>query len=352
MKINKKLCFIYLCLCVGLTACGTTITEGSSKGENNPASAVDHLLQTLDMDFIHIPEIEVDGGYEVPIHDQEEDAMSSEGLEEEEQEVILEDNGSMEIYAAREIISLSDNMIVGQVALEDILEGNPILYDRVVIDGFVIEWILSDYKDKKSTLIEEGVLVISKENDAENTQVIRVQGRGGGWGPPAGLDNKFEYMDVNYDDVPDLLICTGHHGAQGSITYYCFLQTDAGFVEAPTFTEIQNPSVDTENKLILGQWRNWAASHSWAEYQFQDNAYVLYRELCEEPEIFGEGQDASEVWVWTVNGEEIGRSDKLSESEIEDLFYNENSEWKLMDDRWRTIYNNGLMKDYSIYGEP
>ena len=30
MKRKKKLCFIYLCLCVGLTACGTTITEGRS----------------------------------------------------------------------------------------------------------------------------------------------------------------------------------------------------------------------------------------------------------------------------------------------------------------------------------
>lgn len=30
MEIKKKLCFIYLCLCVGLTACGTTITEGRS----------------------------------------------------------------------------------------------------------------------------------------------------------------------------------------------------------------------------------------------------------------------------------------------------------------------------------
>ena len=30
MKRKKKLCFIYLCLCVGLTACGTTIAEGGS----------------------------------------------------------------------------------------------------------------------------------------------------------------------------------------------------------------------------------------------------------------------------------------------------------------------------------
>ena len=343
----KDISFIMIIVSLMLIGCG------SSEAENNTAGTVDYLLQTPDMDFIHIPEIEADGGYEVPLLDQEEDTISDDGSKYQELEPTLGDNGSMEIYAARETISLSDDMIVGQVALEDILEGKPILYDRVIIDGFVVEWILSDYEDEKSTLIEEGVLVISKENDAENTQVIRVQGRGGGWGPPAGLANKFEYMDVNFDDVPDLLICTGHHGNQGAFTYYCFLQTDTGFVEAPTFTDIVNPSVDTENQLILSQWRNWAASHSWAEYKYQDNSYVLYRELCEEAEIPEKGQEANEdIWVWTVNGEEIGRSDKLSESEIEDLLYNENSEWRISDDRWRTIYNNGLTADFSIYNEP
>ena len=29
--MEKKLCFICLCLCVGLTACGMTITEGRSR---------------------------------------------------------------------------------------------------------------------------------------------------------------------------------------------------------------------------------------------------------------------------------------------------------------------------------
>lgn len=282
-----------------------------------------------------------------------EDAVSDIDPEDEAQEPVPNDDGSVEIYSGGEVISLSDDMIVGQVATEDILEGSPILYDRVVIDGFVVEWILSDYEDKDNYLAEEGILLISQENDAENTQVIRVQGEGGGWGPPADLADKFEYMDVNFDNVPDLLVCSGHHGNQGLITYYCFLQTDAGFVEAPTFTDIANPAVDTENKLILSQWRNSAVSHSWAEYKYQDDAFFLYRELCEDAEVPGDAQDADDyIWVWTVNGEEIGRSDELTESEIEDLIYNENSEWRIADDRWRTIYNNGLNADFSIYNEP
>ena len=124
-------------------------------------------------------------------------------------------------------------------------------------------------------------------------------------------------------------------------------------MEAPTFTDIPNPAVDTENKLILSQWRNSAASHSWAEYKYQDNEYVMDRELREDIASYEEEQNSDEdIWVWTVNGEEIGRSDVLSESEIDDLLYNENSEWRLADDRWRTIYNNGMTADWSVYDEP
>ena len=320
-----------------LTACG-------ARGE--AAVVVDHASRQE----IIIPDIDLEKELQESVS--EENTISDIAPEDEMQEPIPNDDGSMEIYSAREIISLSDDMIVGKVALEDILKGNPILYDRVIIDSFVVEWILTDYEDEDNIFLEDGVLVISEEDNEENTQVIHVQADGG-WGSPVSLENKFKYMDVNFDDIPDILVCTGHHGNQGLITYYCFLQSDTGFVEAPTFTEIANPAVDTENKLILSQWRNWAASHSWAEYKYQDNAYVLDRELCEDAKMPEDGQDANDyIWVWTVNGKEIGRSDELSEPEIEELLYSENSEWRIADDRWRTIYNNGLTADYSIYNEP
>lgn len=339
-----------------LTACSVQsedITLSNTHSEDDVISSnIDYQDKIQESESVDKGSIatELEGDTQFNTDLKNETDISDTASDDELQEPIPNEDGSMEIYSAREIISLSDDIIVGQVLLEDILEGNPILYDRVIIDGFVVEWILTDYEDEESILIEEGVLLISKENDTENTQVIRAQGRGGCWGPPAALANKFEYMDVNFDNVPDLLVCTGHHGNQGLITYYCFLQTDTGFVESPTFTEIANPAVDTENKLILSQWRNWAASHSWAEYKYQDNVYVLDRELCEEAE--GYDEDGNDIWVWTVNGEVIGKSDELSESEIEDLIYNENSEWRILDDRWRTIYNNGLNADYSIYNEP
>lgn len=320
---------------LGAVICSVLLTACGGQGEDIAISDADSEAETEEN-----AQSDSDAKDELEISD----TVS----EDEIQEPTPDDNGWLEIYAEGDSISLSDDMLVGKVTTEDILHDTPILYDRAIIDDFVFEWLLLDDKDEENSSYD-GVLIISRQNDPENAQVLhKQQYKWEGW--PVSLQSKFEYIDVNFDDVPDLLVCTGHHGNQGFVTYYCFLQTDAGFVDAPTFTEIINPAVDTENKMILSQWRNWAASHSWAEYKYQDNAYVLYRELCEE--AVGYDEDGNDIWAWTVNGEEIGRSDELSRSEIEDLIYNENSEWRILDDRWRTIYNSGLNADFSIYSEP
>jgi len=198
------------------------------------------------------------------------------------------------------------------------------------------------------------VLVISKEDNPEEIQIIHVEAEGG-YGVGVGIEHTFVYQDVNFDKVPDLLICNGHHGAQGSIAYYCFLQTEEGFAECPSFTEIPNPAIDAENELILSQWRNMAVSHRWAEYAYQDGEYTMIRELMEDVlrDEDGEIVDPDDtVWVWFVNGEMLARSDELTDDEIYDLIYGENSEWGIACDRWRTLYNQGLTVDYSIYSTP
>lgn len=275
------------------------------------------------------------------------DAVIDNSISEELPEIPIEENGIMEIYSAGGTITVPEDILTAQIAPEEILKGNLIMYDRFRIDSWVFEWFLSDYFDKDNWFSEDGVLMVTREGDTEDAQVIHVEAEGG-YATWVSAKDKFEYVDVNFDDIPDLLICTGHHGNQGLLTYYCFLQTEDGFVESPSFTDIPNPSIDAENKLILSQWRNSATSHSWAEYKWRDNVYILHRELCESA-VWESGK---EVWVWTVNGEEIGRSDELSEAEIEDLLYNANSEWGITGDRWRTLYNNGLTADFSIYGEP
>ena len=115
--------------------------------------------------------------------------MPNTDFQDEIQEPTLDDNGSMEIYSGREVISLSDDMLVGQAAVGDILQGKPVLYDRFITDGFVFEWIVSDYEYDDNIFLEDGVLIISKEDNSEDTQVIHVQAEGG-YGGPVSLNNK------------------------------------------------------------------------------------------------------------------------------------------------------------------
>ncbi len=260
----------------------------------------------------------------------------------------------VEIYAGGDAISIPPDQMTASVKLNEILRGAPVLYNRFEIDNTVFEWLISDAENTENDFLEDAVLLISSretstEHPLNKSQIIHVEAQAGGanW---VSAENKFLFTDANFDGLPDLLICSGHHGAQGALSYYCFLQTSEGFHEAPSFTDIPNPAIDTENKRILGQWRNSASSHSWAEYTYEQNAYVLKRELREQ--VAAETEDGQTVWVWTVNDVEIGRSSQLSDEEIEDLLYNENSDWQIANDRWRTLYNNGLTVDYSIYAEP
>lgn len=234
--------------------------------------------------------------YEVSLEEEKRtDMPTSESL----QEDLAEEDGVVEIYAGGDVINISEDRMTAQISPQDILTGNPILYNRFQADGWIFEWLISDYDDD-NWFLEEGVLVISREGNTEEIQIVPVKAEGG-YATWVSANNKFEYVDVNFDTVPDLLICTGHHGNQGALTYYCFLQTDTGFVEAPTFSDIPNPSIDAENQLILSQWRNSAASHSWAEYKYEDNIFVLSRELREELLVVSD----EEIWIWTVMGKKL-----------------------------------------------
>ncbi len=231
----------------------------------------------------------------------------------------------LEISDNKEIDITSDSLFA-DVSIEEVLKSEPKVYERYTADGFVFEWLVSDYENKDNEFLEDAVLIVSKENQSSDVQIIYVEGEAAG-GTMVSSEDRFLYEDVNFDQQPDLLVCSGNHGTQGALAYYCFLQTDDGFVEAPEFTNIANPIIDTPNKLILSLWRSSAASHSWAEYEYKDGEFVRKRTLTENVE--------NEVSIWDVDGKVIGRSDQLTEAEIDDLIYNENSDWGIEGDRWK-----------------
>lgn len=333
MILNKKIQCVFLSMCCMLLLSGC----GNMQEKEEKLLSV----ETQETEFLE----EAASAVSVEETSMTEEPISEVTLET-ESERPTEENGLMEVVAENGV-PISSDIMIAAISPEEILKGELIIYNRFRMDGWVFEWLISDFQDEDNWLWEDGVLVVSREGTADELQIIHVEGEGGG-AHRVSIENTFVYEDVNFDEVPDLLICSGHHGNQGLLTYYCFLQTEDGFVESPTFIEIPNPAIDTENKLILSQWRNSASSHSWAEFEYRDSEYIMIRELTEAVASYGEGY-APDIWVWTVNGEEIGRSDELTEEEIDNLLFNENSEWGIACDRWRTIYNNGLTVDYSIY---
>ena len=90
-------------------------------------------------------------------------------------------------------------------------------------------------------------------------------------------------IDVDFDGKNDILVQNGHFGNQGLINYTCYLNRDGEYVLCKSFTEIPNVAVNEKNKVILGCWRNYAVSHSYAMYSFIKDEFVMTHRLTEEP---------------------------------------------------------------------
>ena len=200
-----------------------------------------------------------------------------------------------------------------------------------------IYWVVVVLKDKKVlSVLRQELLVYEELNRAT-------------------ISNLVLEKDVNFDGKNDILLWLGHFGNQGLIRYACYLNIDDEFVECPSFSEIANPAVDEANQVVLSSWRNWAASHSWAMYYLIDGEYTETERLTEEP-IFTE--DDEELWTWTdeifVDGEwqireYFTQNDYDEETLYGEKVYGEGCHWDIGQDRWRTLFNNGMMSDYSIY---
>lgn len=244
---------------------------------------------------------------------------------------------------------------------EGLLEGKLDQYVCLRAEGWVFELLATDFWNEET---EENFwggweckVLVSRETDQglRHVQTLEVQGR-----PNADADRSLVFADVDFDGRPDLLVWLGHFGAQGLVRYECYLQREGGFEHCESFQEIPNPSIDTENRMILSQIRNSAASHSWGKYEYRDETFVLTAYLTEEPcpESWGQEEDDL-IWQWIEETLQSGemvqnrcwRSDEYTKEEINGIIYNACSDWGLQTDRWRTIYNGGLMADFSIYGE-
>lgn len=179
-------------------------------------------------------------------------------------------------------------------------------------------------------------------------QVLEDENHDGGAWDSEGL----YLVDVNFDGQKDILVQNGHYGNQGAQQYSCYLYEDGQYVQCQGFEQIPNASVDEENKVILGYWRNSAASHGWGVYSYENGAYYLDKTLTEEYSV---GEDGEYECEWTVeeyqdavvslmdtagkgNVTEQFNTVTCDEETIEEKLYGKESFWRLGDYyRWNSL---------------
>lgn len=67
-----------------------------------------------------------------------ENSIMDDSITETLRKIPKEENGILEIYAGRDAIAV-DKIMTAQTSSQEILKGNPILYDRFRIDGWVLQ---------------------------------------------------------------------------------------------------------------------------------------------------------------------------------------------------------------------
>ncbi len=253
--------------------------------------------------------------------------------------------------------NLSSASMLGKSFIENRFEGKIKQYVKIVKDGRIFELVESDKVMNPETQLsheecfETKVLILERAGgEYASKQVVEVTGRTGT--ATGGLI----LADVNFDGETDILVKQGHFGAQGLVTYSCYLAADSDYQTCESFSEIPNPAIDFQNEKILGCWRNWAASHSWAMYQSAGDSFVMTDLLTEEP--LEEPYPDNIVWTWRVEQRKSGGMRETAfysqaeqdPEELETIIYGEDGYWALSSEKWRTLNNLGSYVGYGIYG--
>lgn len=85
--------------------------------------------------------------------------------------------------------------------------------------------------------------------------------------------------DINFDSIPDLMICLGPTNSFGGFTYdgYVWNQTEHKFVRVEKFDEIMDPTFYPDKNQIVGTFR--IDNHCWTSlYEWKNGKLVLISE--------------------------------------------------------------------------
>jgi len=219
------------------------------------------------------------------------------------------------------------DFVLSRMAGSDIRE-----YVRVVANNRAYElFVLCAQYDDYYVDFHESKLVISDIIDGEYHYLVsfaiperRANATGG-----------LILVDVDFDGVKDVLVWLGREGNQGFVTYAAFLSRGHTYIET-NFHWITNPTINSTKEKVMGGIRSWAVGHYSFLYVFIDDKFIMtdsfLREACRDTHelryvvTFREGQYVNEIYWY--------KSDK---EKIEILFYNDESRWQILDDKWQRI---------------
>ena len=257
--------------------------------------------------------------------------------------------------------NLGELSVLGKDYVESQVKGHIKEYIRVVDGDRIFELVCTDYTyddefDVFYEAYETSVFVSAHEDNSYRLlDSLDVPGRTG------NASGGLILTDVNFDGVNDILVNEGHFGSQGLIRYTCYLNRGGTYKLNESFSDISNPALDTENKKVLGCWRNWAASHSWVMYSFVNGVFVETDRLTEEPDkatYHGTPTNSDyDNWIYTAEYLVCSKRETTTyqtkdytEDDINAMFFDDNSYWALYSEKWGTLNNLGSYKDWSIYG--
>ena len=263
--------------------------------------------------------------------------------------------------------NLAEASVLGRNFIESRMMGSIMEYVKVADGERVYELIVSNYEmtddpyDWFFWWHEAKVFVSEKRNGEYHFLFyLEVTGRIG------NVSGGLILTDVNFDGHKDILVSLGHFGNQALVRFACFLYVNGRYKQNDSFSEIANPSLDVQNKKVLSTWRNWAASHSWAMFSYENSVFTETHRLTWQPEERGEyieGEHGLEIisrrftiehFIDGIGSEntitEIYLSSDYTDDEWTAMFFDENSLWGFYSDKWRTMYNQGTLMDWSIYG--
>lgn len=93
-----------------------------------------------------------------------------------------------------------------------------------------------------------------------------------------GESGTIEEEDINFDGIPDVVVCLGDFGVGDSYFFYDALvwnNNDNCFEQVEEYSSIANPVIDAEKKMIVSEYTNLEGSTYREEYAWKDGKLTM-----------------------------------------------------------------------------